>query len=674
MPVISLPRPFWEWTQTALLSGNLAWTTLCLGGYRPETMVVSWGLTGLLLTVHFLARASVAGSCEAAPPTREEARPSRWGWARIGIGGFHPAGWLLVPFLVYATANVAWITPVPWLGWRDWLGWLQPIAVFWVVLNEARSPPARATLLATLLALGFAAVVLGCYQRFVRPDWLMLGRVQVDQFLGRASGPFGIPNSFAALLLLLLPLTGALVVKRGASAGQRVLFGYLLLVLALGLLLSVSRGGWLALVLVLLAWPVFGARVAWRKRLVLAMLVAAIAGGGGAVIWSSIPIARQRLAQLGRDVGERSRPILWQGAMGIIREHPVWGSGAGSYNLAFEKYRPEGFRDEPRWAHNDYLNTASDYGLVGFALLFGAGGVIVWRCARSRQTDVRLAGKAPAGGIRRGRGLREAGQGVEQSSVQQALAAGLAAFALQLFVDFHFKIPSLAMSAAVIAALWVQRRWPESGGDAVAVARGRGRVGVFAALAVMTVVGATACVLPIFQAEAWRYEARHSIDRLATDHVPSSDWAPVVQAAETRLRRAVALDAGNAAAWSDLSYVHALQVWIDPERRAELAEAARQTADRALGGSEADPEFWVRRGVALDLQGRWVEAGDAFTRALTLAPARALVWYHHAFHLSLDARYQRQAVAAVEFCLRLDGGNREAQALRARLAAPRRAL
>jgi hypothetical protein len=55
MPAFSIPRTFWEWTQTALLSGNLVWTTLCLGGYRPETMVVSWGLTGLLLTVHLLA-------------------------------------------------------------------------------------------------------------------------------------------------------------------------------------------------------------------------------------------------------------------------------------------------------------------------------------------------------------------------------------------------------------------------------------------------------------------------------------------------------------------------------------------------------------------------------------------------------------------------------------------
>jgi O-antigen ligase len=671
MPAFSIPRTFWEWTQTALLSGNLVWTTLCLGGYRPETMVVSWGLTGLLLTVHLLARAWPARATETAEHATPQTRPATGWWTgQRDLGGFHPAGWLLVPFLVYAAANVAWVTPVPWLGWRDWLGWLQMIAVFWVVLNDTRSRPARRCLLGTLLGLGFVAVVLGCYQRFVRPDWLMMGRVQVDQFIGRASGPFGIPNSLAALLLLLLPLAGVLALRRRSSAGSRVIFGYLTLVFVLGLLLTVSRGGWLALAVVLLIWPVVGVRGGWRKRLALATAVAALMAVSGTVVWSTMPLARDRLVQLVRDVGERSRPILWRGAGQIVREHPAWGSGAGSYNLAFEKHRPEAFPDEPRWAHNEYLNTASDYGLVGFALFFGAGGIVVWRCARARNASrVRSRDDESWGG---GFGQRrEAGRAVlDGPPVQQALAAGLAAFALQLCVDFHFKIPALAMLAAVVAGLWVQRRWPEEGEGAVVACDRRWPV-VFAGLACVAAAGTAGYVLPMFRAEALRYEARQAIDRLATEQVPVDAWASVVGAARAGLQRAVVVDAANGAAWSDLSYASALQIWAEPERRTELAEAARSAADRALACSDRDAEFWVRRGVALDLQERWVDAGDAFARALTLAPARALVWYHHAFHLSLDARYQRQAVAAVEFCLRLDGGNREAQALRERLAGHR---
>ena len=229
----------WEWLMTVLLVANLAWTTLCLGGFRPETMIVTSALNGVLLAAHFGGRA----------------------FARDGDGRrLHPAGWWLLPFLAYAVANVLWVTPVPWLGWRDWLGWAQMILVFWVVLNDVRTRLTRTVLFGGLVAVAFASVLLACYQRFVRPDWMMLGRVQVEQFIGRSSGSFGIPNSLAALLLLLIPALGALTLRRGASAVQRVLCGYLTLTLGLGLVLTISRGAWLALALVLALWPVFAAR------------------------------------------------------------------------------------------------------------------------------------------------------------------------------------------------------------------------------------------------------------------------------------------------------------------------------------------------------------------------------------------------------------------------------
>ena len=188
-----------EWVQTALLGGNLAWTTLCLGGYRPETMQVTLALSGLLLAIHFAICAS-------------EGRPLR---------GTSPAGWWVIPFLTYALANVMFVTPVPWLGWIDWLGWANMAVVFWVTLNGIRSRLPRRVLFLALVLLAVIAVMMASYQRFVRPGWLMLGREQAVQFLGRSSGPFGIPNSLAGLLILLLPATGA--VRFPASAGRSVL-------------------------------------------------------------------------------------------------------------------------------------------------------------------------------------------------------------------------------------------------------------------------------------------------------------------------------------------------------------------------------------------------------------------------------------------------------------------
>lgn len=88
-----------EWIVAVLLAANLVWTVLCLGGYRPETMVAGWLFTAAALAV------------------------------QLGFGAWegrrpHEAALWLLPFLGYAAFNVAAVSPVPWLGWRDWLGWL----------------------------------------------------------------------------------------------------------------------------------------------------------------------------------------------------------------------------------------------------------------------------------------------------------------------------------------------------------------------------------------------------------------------------------------------------------------------------------------------------------------------------------------------------------------------
>ncbi|ACB77838.1 O-antigen ligase family protein [Opitutus terrae] len=699
----------WEWIQVALLGANLIWTTLCLGGFRAETMVVTSMLTGLLFVVHLLARADAAaarvwpangangdewrGAAPAVeraegPPDPDVARRMSGGMEgtavlpaltrkatlapRPGDVSLHPASWLVLPFLVYAAANVAWISPVPWLGWRDWFGWAQLGIMFWVALNGVRSPAARGTLFTLLLLLGLTAVVLGCYQRFVRPDWLMLGRTQVQQFVGRASGSFGIPNSLAALLLLLLPPCCALALRRGASAVQRVLFGYVAVVFLLGLGLTVSRGAWISLAVVLVAWPLFARGGSWRRRLGWTAVVGVTLGAIALTAFFQVDLVRERWIKLKQDSGELSRPILWRGAWRIFAEHPVWGSGAGSFAVAFEKHRPATFQDDPLWAHNDYLNTLSDYGAVGFTLCFGAWAVVGWGAHRARKRgrtgfpdQAALHAAAGSGDSALQDPPVTAAGLLDSAMFRRGLAAGLVAFALQLFVDFHFKIPALALAFAVVAALYVQAAWPQCRAPAE-----RGdffKAWGFAAVAFATLIGLIGHVLPLYRAEALRYDARRAIDRLAVRATPVSEWRPVLTDALKALQRANRIDPTNAAAWADLSYVKALFAWIEPTRLDAFAIEAEHAADRALALSKADPEFWIRRGVALDMRRRHLEAGAAFVQAVATAPAWAGAWYHHAFHLSLIPSQRGRALAAVEFCLRLDAGNREAQALRRRL-------
>lgn len=622
-PVLPQPRASaWEWTQVVLLAANLTWTTLCLGGFRAETMVITIALTGAMFAVHCLERAAT----------------------RRAIERCHLAGWLFVPFLIYAAANVRWVSPVPWLGWRDWLGWAQMIAVFWVVLNGVRSKGPRVALFGVLVAIGMVAVGLGFYQEFVRPGWLMMGRTQALQFLGRASGPFGAPNSLAALLLLLLPATGGLVLRRRTSAVARVLWAYVIMVFAFGLVLTISRGAWISLGLALILWPVLAVRGNWKRKTMVSAGAALLLVGISSVLIAKVPGIRERFVSLKENAGELSRPIMWRGAWKIFTANPLLGGGAGSFDVRFDRYRPTHFQDRVRWAHNDYLNTLSDYGATGAVLFFGAWAVIGVGCIRRAKSATRrdwLDSRFVAGGM----------------------VAGLAAFALQLFVEFHFKIPALAIAFATMAGLTVQHFWRVREASPVTpIDRTTATLTAVAALA-----GTVCCALPIYRAEALRNEAREAIDGLARRRADPSQWPHVLDPAVKRLAQAVDVDPANGEAWADLAYATALGSRFAPEKLAEIGREAENAGNRALALSEAVPEFWVRRGVALDLQGRWYEAGRMFIRALKLAPARSTIWYYHAFHLSMDPIDPGRAVAAVNYCLRLDPNNPEGQTLRRRL-------
>jgi len=549
---------------------------------------------------------------------------------------------------------VVWITPVRWLGWLDWFGWAQLVVVFWVVLNGVRTAGPRRFLFIALVGLAFVSVLLACHQRFVNPKWLMLGRTQAEQFFGRASGPFGSPNSLAALLLLILPALGALTLRRGATVVERVFWGWLGLVIGFGFVLTISRGGWLALALAVGLWPLTAGHLPWTRRLrrSAGILAAAILVGGGLVF--AAPKVRERFLDLGRHSGETTRPILWRAGWELFHSQPLAGTGAGSYNLLFERHRPERFPDEPQWTHNDYLNTLSDYGAAGFGLFFGACGVIAVGCARASQ----------------GRPIARFVPWFETPALGRGMTIGLSAFAIQLLVDFHFKIPALAMSFATMAALAVGRTWPGPVEPVVrhpAIKLGLAVGGVGLAVALL------GGILPAIRGEAQRYRARQHIDHIALFAPDAATFRTLLSTARAGLERGVQLSPGNGQAWADLAYVRSLWAHVEPEHTAALGRDAEIAAERALALTQVSPEFWIRRGVARDLQGRWLEAGEDFVTATSMAPHNAIAWYYYAEHLSRKATERDLAEAVLAFCLRLDPGNRAGLALRQRLAISRSA-
>lgn len=614
-----------EWLLTLGLATTVAWTTLCLGGYLADTMVVTSGAVFVLAAIGAVV------------------------WA-AGRREFHLAALLPLPFLLYALASVWWIAPAKWLAWREWLLWFQMWLVFALTLHFGRGRGPTGVLVGTLVLLGLAGTGMAAYQRFVNPSWIMLGRTQVEQFLERSAGMFGIPNSLAALLELLIPTCLVLLFGRTVRPAVKIMAAWLAALFLFTIALTGSRGGWTALGLALILWPLLGGGGWRRKALGVVVVVAATVAAVGALHRYS-DYARVRIDPILEGRFERSRPIMWKAAWQMWQDAPWLGHGAAAYNVIFDRHRPREFLDEPDWTHNDYLNTLSDYGAAGFLLWAGAGATVLglgWSAVRRARREGRHGGSD----LLRHRRWRF------------GLWLGLVAYALHLGVDFHTKIPALAFAAAVVAALLVREEpsWWRT-------VRGAPAWSVAVVIAVATVGLGWRLANPLYRAEALRFEARRTINRYAATGV--GELRTIIPAAKANLVRAVRIYPENGQAWSDLAYA-TVQTWhASGGDLVTLGRFAELAADEALKRCPVSAEFWVRKGVALSIQRGRPEAESCFLRAVELSPNLAVWWLYYAYHLQAFPNRKADALAAVETCLTLDPSYPGGESLRQQLLSRR---
>lgn len=302
--------------------------------------------------------------------------------------------------------------------------WLQVLVLY---VATAAALPARRVgwLIAALLAAASSQAALGIYQFLTQsgPEpFVLMGRFM------RAFGAFRQPNPFAGYLGLAAPLavsltiwawTAALNSRRGRTNGaSRAPRGWLLAALTasaalitLGLLLSWSRGAWLALAAAMTAVVLAHAR---RKGPLLALaaivlaLIAAATGLGDLLP----PSVTARLGDLGNYVGlvdvartevtDANFAVLerlahWQAAINMWTDHPWLGVGPGNYAAAYAIYRLPRWQDALGHAHNVYLNVAGESGLLGLAAYLALWAVCLWQALRSAADSRRFVAAVGAG-------------------------------------------------------------------------------------------------------------------------------------------------------------------------------------------------------------------------------------------------------------------------------------
>lgn len=254
--------------------------------------------------------------------------------------------------------------------------------------------PRRLQLIARVVMIfGFFLAIFSIAQFFVSPDKIY-GIRETAQSI--AFGPFINRHHFAGYMELTLALPLGYLFTGAVDRDKRFLYGFAALIMALGIVLTNSRGGMLSMAaevmfVVIVSAGVRGEgahgaseegdagfmsrgqrlrRVAVRAALGFALVIALFFttlffGGEGALT--------RLVGTVNSDDPTTGRIQFWRGATEMIKDHPLAGVGLGAFGVAYGAYdQTNGRLYRLEQAHNDYLQVVSDAGVAGavLALLF----------------------------------------------------------------------------------------------------------------------------------------------------------------------------------------------------------------------------------------------------------------------------------------------------------------
>lgn len=253
--------------------------------------------------------------------------------------------------------------------------------------------------IAGALLVVFVATVLVCLvglvQYFVGVDVTAQRWIDSDQFpelKTRIFSTLGNPNVLASFLVLSMGLLlGGIVGNRFRPIKIALL---LVLLLSVGcILLTYSRGAWLAMAVTGILFLLIGRRLHFREAMV---------GAAGLILLTALsyqsllPRLRSLLALFNpADSSTALRWALWESTMAMIREAPWLGLGWGSYRFVYPEY--DFFVQNPDviiyHAHNSLLSIASETGIPAMLIFASCWLAVIVRSLRDYFQTVDSVGK-----------------------------------------------------------------------------------------------------------------------------------------------------------------------------------------------------------------------------------------------------------------------------------------
>jgi O-antigen ligase len=368
--------------------------------------------------------------------------------------------------------HVPWAVPVVlgacfagWMLWRAALGapcaetdgWVRLIlacaVIYFLFAGVVTRPDARFAFLGIIFLAGLVQAFLGAWQFLRNPTDMPIPWLSEQLRLWYGTGMAGnkrahgfFINGIHLAWLLNIVSLGALAAGCWARwpVWARVLAIYVAAVGFAVMLATLSRGGVVGMLaglgVFLLACAVAFVRGGRGGRLVVGVTVAAgvaVTVGSAWMVFSGSFLVQDRVAVL---LDDTYRPMVAQATIRQFQLDPLFGGGPGSFKVMSRAYREFASPTDDTFAHNDWAQTASDFGYPAFALLLLL--VVALFASGFRGLGAASARAGPHGA--------SSSNGV---AVHIACLAGLAAGASHALFDFSMQIPANALLTCALAGM-----------------------------------------------------------------------------------------------------------------------------------------------------------------------------------------------------------------------------
>ena len=340
---------------------------------------------------------------------------------RLTSSSLIPALLLLsLPILQLSTGRTAYVYATRY----SLLQWLAYGGFFLVASEFSSSSSARKRLAIGITAFGSLYAIFAMLQGLTLAPNLLYGVVKTH---GTGFGSYTDRDHYAGLMEMLMPF--GLVTSSFLSVPRplRVLSIFGTLVMVTSIFVSGSRGGMVAVVIGLIVFVYHFWRHERTSTAVRTVLVAAV--------FSSVFIAffaHDRIASRSvMETNDSMRLQIARDSMHLVAQHPLWGSGLGTFTAVYPQVRSFPTDLFVNAAHNDYVQLIVETGISG--VLFTAAFLfLVFRNA-----------------------LREIHRERQNwfSAVSLAAMIGAVALLVHSLFDFNLEIPANAATFAFLAGL-----------------------------------------------------------------------------------------------------------------------------------------------------------------------------------------------------------------------------